>query len=76
METTNHNIYHLFEQLGLQSNDDAIAKFIHDHKLKNHEALDQAAFWSSSQSAFLRESWINDSDWVGVIDQLNSALHR
>lgn len=67
---------HLFNQLGLDSSESGIQEFIANHTLKRGEPLENAEFWTRSQSEFLRECWQMDADWVGAIEQLNIALHR
>lgn len=65
----------LFDQLGLPSSDDAINQFIGSHKsIPANISLDKAACWSKAQSQFLEESWQEDSDWVGVIEELSERL--
>ena len=76
MDTSNHAFRSLFVQLGLNSSNEAIAEFIGSHKLKGGEPIDQANFWTPAQAEFFRESWLEDSDWVGVIEQLNTVLHH
>lgn len=66
----------LFNQLGLDSSESGIRDFIASHTLKRGEPLENGEFWTRSQSDFLRECWLMDSDWVGAIEQLNIALHR
>ena len=65
----------LFAQLGLESSDEAIEKFISEHPLGKDEKLIDADFWTDSQRAFLQEEWSNDAAWVEVIDELNVSLH-
>ncbi len=75
MDTSKHTFHSLFVQLGLNSSNEAITDFIHSHRLKGNESLDEAEFWTPGQAEFIRESWLTDSDWVGVIEQLNIELH-
>lgn len=75
MDTSSHTMESLFMQLGLDSNEKAIAEFISTHHLTEHETLGQASFWSPAQSQFIQESWESDSDWVVIIDQLDAQLH-
>lgn len=65
----------LFAQLGLDSSDEAIDKFVNEHKLDKNESLVEADFWTDSQRAFLQEEWKLDAAWVEVIDELNVRLH-
>ncbi len=75
LDTSEHTFRSLFMQLGLDSSNQAIAEFIHTHRLNGNESLDQAGFWTPGQASFIRECWLTDSDWVGTIEQLNEALH-
>lgn len=67
----------LFEQLGLESDPDSIARF-----LKQHAPLDEgihiyeAKFWTPQQAQLLKEKLKCDDDWAIVVDQLNAALHE
>lgn len=70
-----HTMSNLFAQLGLPADEAAIEDFIARHRpLDNDIALYRAPFWSASQRAFLKEEIIEDADWAGVIDELNSRL--
>lgn len=65
----------LFDQLGLDSNDQAIEDFIEEHRpLAKQTKLHLAGFWSASQSAFLKQGIENDADWAEVIDHLDAML--
>lgn len=65
----------LFAQLGLESSDEAIDKFVAEHLLDKDTSLIEADFWTDSQRAFLQEEWKRDATWVEVIDELNVRLH-
>ncbi|MBA4069037.1 MAG: DUF2789 domain-containing protein [Acinetobacter sp.] len=65
----------LFEQLGLPSDGASINQFTHTHQLPSEVALPDAEFWSEGQSAFLREHWHQDDEWIVIIDKLNQLLH-
>lgn len=65
----------LFAQLGLDSSDEAIEKFIAAHQLDEDTQLDKAPFWNDSQMAFVREEWRKDAVWAMVLDELNARLH-
>lgn len=72
-----HLFHHLFEQLGLPSDDQAIAAFIKangplDEQLK----LPDAPFWSRAQADFLREAVVDDADWAELVDALSLALRE
>lgn len=75
MEQTNHPFSELFAQLGLPDTAQDIARFLTAHTpLSDTVRLPDAPFWTPSQTAFLRESLVQDSDWSGVVDQLSKAL--
>ena len=65
----------LFAQLGLESSDEAIDKFVAEQLLDKDTSLIEADFWTDSQRAFLQEEWKRDAAWVEVIDELNVRLH-
>ncbi|GAA0808380.1 DUF2789 family protein [Psychrobacter piscatorii] len=70
-----YNMNELFAQLGLDSSDEAIDKFIADNQLSSEEKLIEADVWSDSQRMFLQEEWQKDAAWVEVIDDLNVRMH-
>lgn len=75
MDANLHTLSNLFAQLGLPTDVAAIDGFIAAHRpLGNGIALYRAPFWTASQRAFLKEEIIEDADWAGVIDELNSRL--
>jgi hypothetical protein len=75
MQAQLHTMSNLFAQLGLPSEEAAIADFIASHRpLENSVALYRAPFWSPAQRAFLKEEIIEDADWASVIDELNGRL--
>ena len=75
MDTQLHTLNKLFAQLGLPADSEAIDRFIATHHpLDNGIALYRAPFWNSAQRSFLKEEIIEDADWAGVIDELNSRL--
>lgn len=70
-----HPLCELFEQLGLPSDGQAIARFLDIHTpLAGPLDLHDAAFWTPAQAEFLRESLRQDADWSGVVDNLSKAL--
>lgn len=76
MDTSNHNLSTLFKQLGLPAEQNDIDAFIARYSpLPSDIALQDAPFWSESQSQFLEEGLEDDSDWAEVIDELD-ALFR
>ncbi|TGN38032.1 DUF2789 domain-containing protein [Marinobacter confluentis] len=77
MDTTKHTLTTLFEQLGLPSEDAAIEDFISRHSpLPSEIALQDAPFWSDSQSNFLEEGLEEDSDWAEIIDELDARMRH
>ncbi|MBE0442072.1 MAG: DUF2789 domain-containing protein [Psychrobacter sp.] len=65
----------LFEQLGLDSSDEAINSFIEKHQLPKNEKLIESSVWTDTQRMFLQEEWQKDAEWVEVIDELNVRMH-
>lgn len=76
MITTEPRMTNLFEQLGLDASDEAIAAFIRTHQLEADVQITKAPFWSDSQRQFLSESLQQDAAWTTIVDQLNEALHE
>lgn len=75
MEMPSHTLSSLFAQLGLEHSDEAIERFIVEHRpLASDCPLHQADFWNTSQAEFLAQEIAGDADWADVIDQLNSLL--
>ncbi|MEJ6069720.1 DUF2789 domain-containing protein [Psychrobacter sp. 16-Bac2893] len=65
----------MFAQLGLESSDEAIDRFIENNQLAKEEKLTEASIWNDNQRMFLQEEWKKDAVWVEVIDELNVRLH-
>jgi hypothetical protein len=77
MEGNLHSMTNLFNQLGLASKPGDIDAFIEAHRpLPESLKLDEAPFWTTSQSGLLRDEILQDADWVGIIDRLDSALRQ
>ncbi len=77
MDTSQHSMHNLFEQLGLASGEQEVEQFIRTHRLFSQDVrLDQATFWTESQAEFLREAFDEDSDWCEVVDELDSRLRN
>ncbi|GHD40449.1 Protein of unknown function [Marinobacter persicus] len=77
MDTSKHTLTTLFEQLGLASDKDSIEEFVSRHSpLPREIALQDAPFWSESQSHFLEEGLEEDSDWAELIDELDAMLRH
>ncbi|MCG7200809.1 DUF2789 domain-containing protein [Marinobacter pelagius] len=77
MDTSKHSLSTLFEQLGLASDDRSIEDFVARHSpLPREIALQDAPFWSESQSHFLEEGLEEDSDWAEIIDELDAMMRH
>ena len=77
MEMFVHRFTALFEQLGLPNDPESIRAFIHTHApLADSVRLEDAPFWTSSQTQMLREGLCKGADWAVIIDQLNLALRQ
>ncbi|TCM69212.1 uncharacterized protein DUF2789 [Acinetobacter calcoaceticus] len=76
MNAVRPRMTNLFEQLGLDSSEAAIAQFIESHQLSAETFLTEAAFWSESQRQFLQEKISSDGEWSTIVDQLNESLHE
>ena len=75
MEPHVHSIAALFDQLGLESSDEAITNFIHAHGLlPAGVTLAEAEIWNQSQSVFLKKMIDEDADWAEIVDQLNARM--
>ena len=75
MEKLTHSFTELFKQLGLPHSHEAIESFLKLHRPLNASTrLEDASFWSPSQSHFLKEQLSIDSDWAELIDQLSVAM--
>lgn len=75
MENHLHSFKDLFAQLGLANDEAAISAFLRAHAgLAPEIALSDAPFWSPTQAQFLCAQKAADSDWVDVIDHLDTAL--
>ena len=58
MDTSQHSMHNLFEQLGLPSSEQDIEQFIRTHRLFSQDIqLDQATFWTPAQADFLHQMW-------------------
>lgn len=75
MDTSNHDMSALFQQLGLDHTDAAIDAFVQSHQLTADDKLTDAPYWSEGQAQFLTECYRQDSDWIPVVDDLNTQLH-
>ncbi|WP_081406869.1 DUF2789 domain-containing protein [Acinetobacter harbinensis] len=76
MSNVRPRMTHLFQQLGLQDSEEAIAQFIATHQLSRGTQISDADFWTDSQRQFLAEKLKSDGEWAIVVDQLNEVLHN
>lgn len=77
MDTSKHTLNTLFDQLGLASDEKSIEDFVTRYSpLPREIALQDAPFWSESQSHFLEEGLEEDSDWAEVIDELDARMRH
>ncbi|NRA56347.1 MAG: DUF2789 domain-containing protein [Gammaproteobacteria bacterium] len=77
MDTSDHNnMTVLFEQLGLAGSNEQINKFLSEHRLFEHQRIEQADYWTPSQAAFLQQAIAEDSDWAELVDHLDAALRH
>jgi len=74
MDTSKHNLYTLFDQLGLPSDDASIERFARHYRLEQGEYLYQAKFWTESQVSFLRDAYEQDAEWAHALDALNGLM--
>ncbi|WP_426357726.1 DUF2789 family protein [Pseudocolwellia sp. HL-MZ19] len=75
MKAHNRSLHNLFEQLGLASTKEAMETFITNHApLDSDVALSQAEFWTPYQSAFIKKSKDDDSNWAEIVAQLDILL--
>jgi hypothetical protein len=77
MEGNLHSMTNLFNQLGLPSEPADIEAFIGAHRpLATDIRLHEAPFWTTPQAGLLRDHVLDDADWAGIIDQLDSGLRQ
>ncbi|MGB5444503.1 MAG: DUF2789 domain-containing protein [Psychromonas sp.] len=75
MEMQNHPLSALFDQLGLDSSESEIVRFINKNApLTGDAKLHEADFWTTAQSEFLRQAKEEDADWAEIVDQLDAML--
>ena len=75
MDLTTPTLATLFEQLGLDSDDASIDKFVAEHTLPEDVKLSDAEFWTPQQARFLKGELHVDAEWAPVVDELNVLLH-
>ncbi|MCD5989979.1 DUF2789 domain-containing protein [Pseudomonas sp. CDFA 553] len=67
----------LFEQLGLNSDQESIDAFVDEHgPLHGDVKVSEAEFWTQPQRDCLKEKLLLDDDWAPVVDELNALLHE
>lgn len=76
LDQNEYTMNNLFDQLGLDSSDEAIEQFIKDNQLPEHLTLKESPFFDEQQKAFIKEEWKLDAVWALVIDELNLRLHE
>ncbi|WHP07490.1 MULTISPECIES: DUF2789 domain-containing protein [Acinetobacter] len=76
MNNVRPRMTNLFEQLGLDSGEAAIAQFIDSHQLEANINIVDAVYWSEAQRQFLAEKIKSDGEWAIIVDQLNESLHE
>lgn len=75
MQESIHSVSSLFDQLGMDSSDDAIEQFIATHKpLPAEVKLHEAEFWNDSQASVLKQLKDEDADWAIFVDELDTRL--
>ena len=76
METFQHDLPNLFDQLGLDSSPEAIDKFAQQNKLKKDQKITEASCWTPTQVRFLEQEFEQDSEWCIAIDQLAELMYE
>lgn len=75
MQESIHSINTLFDQLGMESSDEAIDRFISSHKpIPAKTELHQASFWKPAQANVLKQLKDEDADWAIFVDELDALL--
>ena len=75
MDTQEHTLPKLFEQLGLPSDPEGMQAFIAGHRpLEATVRLHEAPWWNVAQADFLRESIEQDAEWAEAVDELDALL--
>jgi hypothetical protein len=76
MELETPTLATLFEQLGLDSDQESIDAFVEQHgPLPDDVKVSEAKFWTPQQGDFLKELLLRDDDWAPIVDELNALLH-
>lgn len=66
----------LFDQLGLDSSQDAIEAFFSHHHLGQGEDVSEADFLSFEQRLTLTRMRDDDAEWAELVDTMESLLHK
>lgn len=75
MDLSTHNLASLFDQLGLDSDEASIRRFIQDNApIPKDQPIYEASCFNDAQAAFLAQGLDEDSDWTDVIDTLHAAM--
>ena len=77
MQDAIHSMNTLFQQLGMESSDDAIETFLEQHApVPEDVQLHEADFWSESQAKTLKQLKDEDADWAIWVDELDTRLRK
>jgi Protein of unknown function (DUF2789). len=76
METFQHDLQHLFKQLGLASDHTAIERFLSSHCLVDGQTLVDAPFWNAAQRELIEQAVKEDADWAEQVDMLDALLRK
>ena len=77
MEKIFVDVADLFESLGLPSDANNRAAFIDQHTpLDNTIRIEDAPFWTKSQSSLLRDALQEDGHLANAADQLNTSVRH
>jgi hypothetical protein len=74
MDTSKHNLYTLFEQLGLPNDEASIERFARHYRLQQNQNIYQAEFWTEAQANFLKDAYEQDAEWSHALDDLNGLM--
>ncbi|MHA7880266.1 MAG: DUF2789 family protein [Saccharospirillum sp.] len=66
----------LFDQLGLESSDEAIERFFERYHLEQGEDVSEAEFLSFEQRLTLARMRDEDAEWAEIVDTMEQLLHR
>ncbi len=76
MLTLQPDMHTLFEQLGLDSSDEAMEAFFLSHQLSPDEDVSEADFLSFEQRLTLARMRDEDAEWAELVDTMESLLHK